>query len=526
MIHLLGPDPRLLTAGPLTCWLVGADLRHVAVHGVEVVQRIYAVVRDGQWGTLANRIIAQDITTSAHGFCVHTEVLAEGEGINYRATFTHTGEADGTLSVAYDGEAHSSFASMRLGLCVHHPQSLAGTRTRVGHSDGTTEEVLLPVALAPWEPVQDIRSLETTLLEAQIRLTFSGTVFEMEDQRNYGDASFKTYCTPQAWPKPVSVAPGDRVAHRLTVQVIKSPTKPPPPPSSVTRIQVSDQRRTRARIGHLELSKTGHVMLPVDLTGSWKERVAAAEFQRSRDGLPVVLWVAAESITRARATALAATLPPDSELLVLDGAGGSDCTAALALLRTAVALEIPVGAGTRQQFSEINRGVRNVGDLLAFSINPVVHADDDWSVLENTAAYATIVSSARAWGKPLRIGPLALPLHDPRRSSEKGATWLIAALAHLLPGMNDLDAVTLASVTDLDGTPSGTVVTALAGTTDLLEVSAHAGRVIAFAAKTAAGTRVFIANTGHLPAAVLVSGLRQGSEALRLAPWGMTILDG
>jgi hypothetical protein len=34
----------------------------------------------------------------------------------------------------------------------------------------------------------------------------------MEDQRNWLDASFKTYSTPQERPKPVAVASGDRVA--------------------------------------------------------------------------------------------------------------------------------------------------------------------------------------------------------------------------------------------------------------------------------------------------------------------------
>lgn len=528
MTSVVGADvvPRLLSTGPLTCWLVGADLRHVSMYGVEVVQRIYAVVRDGQWGTLTNHIITQDISETADGFRVYTEVLAQRDGISYRAQFIHNGAPDGTLSVTYNGEANSAFTSMRLGLCVHHPQNLAGTLTRVGHSDGTSEEALIPVALAPWEPVRDIRSLETTVHETCIRLTFAGTIFEMEDQRNYGDASFKTYCTPQAWPKPVAVAPGDRVTHGLTVHLLNHPEKPSPSAPLVTRIHLREQCAARARIGHLEHSNTGHVLVPVDLTGSWKERLAAAEYQRSCDGLPVMVSVAAEALTPAIARALTAALPPDSELLILDDAVGSDCTAALDLLRSAIPPGILVGAGSRQQFTEINRGVRHVGDLLAFAINPLVHADDDWSLLENTAAYAAIVSSAKAWGKPLRIGPLALPLRDPRRTNERGATWLIAALAHVLPGLNSHDAITLASVKDLAGTPSATVLAALAATTELIDLSVSPGRIVAFATKMAADKRIFIANTGHLPATVLVSGLRQGSEALRLSAWGMAILDG
>ena len=41
----------------------------------------------------------------------------------------------------------------------------------------------------------------------------------MEDQRNWTDASFKTYCTPLARPFPVPVQAGDRVDQRVALTV-------------------------------------------------------------------------------------------------------------------------------------------------------------------------------------------------------------------------------------------------------------------------------------------------------------------
>ena len=36
-------------------------------------------------------------------------------------------------------------------------------------------------------------------------MIFNGETFEMEDQRNWTDASFKTYCTPLSLPYPIKI---------------------------------------------------------------------------------------------------------------------------------------------------------------------------------------------------------------------------------------------------------------------------------------------------------------------------------
>lgn len=529
MIAAPSPVPRQLTAGPLSCWLVGADLRRITVGGTEVVQRIYAAVRDGGWATLPLRISRQEIAQTATGFHVVTEVEGDHNGIAYQARVVHTGSTDGTVHVSFAGEARTAFASQRIGLCILHPLTLAGSGLHVTHDDGSSEHLTLPTAIAPWQPARRIRALQTTSGGARVQLEFSGTVFEMEDQRNWGDASFKTYCTPQDWPRPVAVAVGDRVAQGVVLSVLAVPDTDTALPA-VTRLQIGERPRPRARLGHLCDAEHGHVLLPLDPLAQWKEQLAAAEFTRSRNGLPVVVTVSAEAVTPGFAQGLAAALPPDSELLVLDGAAASDCTTALEILRAAIPADVPVGSGSRHQFTEVNRGVSTAGDLLCFAINPLVHADDDWSLLENTAAFPAIVASARAWGRPLRIGPLALPPGDPRSATERGAAWLVATLARLLPVLEADDALTLAPASTLAVTPSGAVLSALAATSGLLPVDGTHDGIAAFATVTSSvtgtGKRIFIANTGHLPAAVLVTGIRQGGEALRLAPWTMAILDG
>src|SRR6185503_13427410 len=51
----------------------------------------------------------------------------------------------------------------------------------------------------------------------EVRFTFTGDLFEMEDQRNWTDDSFKTYSTPLALPWPKDAVPGQSLRQSLTM---------------------------------------------------------------------------------------------------------------------------------------------------------------------------------------------------------------------------------------------------------------------------------------------------------------------
>src|SRR5206468_3965400 len=52
-----------------------------------------------------------------------------------------------------------------------------------------------------------------------VRFEFEGDLWEDEDQRNWTDASFKTYCTPLRLGFPHRLEPGDRIRQRVVVSV-------------------------------------------------------------------------------------------------------------------------------------------------------------------------------------------------------------------------------------------------------------------------------------------------------------------
>lgn len=525
---------RHLHAGALSCWLVGADLRCVSLNGKEIVQRIYFAVRDAQWRTVSLVIQRSEVVHSTDGFTVVIELASNDPLIQYRVRLSLNGTAEGHLHLGCAGIAENSFVRMRMGWCIHHPQHLAGTSLTVGHDAGADDHLHLPQPLEPWLVATDMRWLETGPDDARVRLRFSGEKFEMEDQRNYGDASFKTYGTLSALPRPVAVQAGEELHQSLTIEpcVPSVPALPLMQHASaqrVVRLQVSDDVHPCARIGHLETAEDtssagpeSHRLVHLDFTTAWRARLAAAESARARDGAPTVITVFAEQLTPVNTAALAQHLPPDSEILVQDDPQGQ----ALGRLRAAVSPETLIGHGSRHHFNDVNRAPRLSSDFLGFAIDPLVHADDTWSLLENTSAMAHLVASAKALSAHLRIGPVMLPATDERMQNEIGATWLIGILAHLLPGLDADDALTLAPQSQLLAKPVTAVLSALRGTRGLRPLHGASERVAAVAFDTPRGCRVLLANTNHQPVSVLISGLRHGAEALHLAGWAWTILDG
>jgi hypothetical protein len=107
----------------------------------------------------------------------------------------------------------------RIGICVLHPATeCAGKPLTIEHDDGAVEQGAFPKEIAPHQPFKEIRGLSYEVhagIRAEVR--FEGEIFEMEDQRNWSDASFKTYCTPLRIPIPQQVKPGDKVHHVCTV---------------------------------------------------------------------------------------------------------------------------------------------------------------------------------------------------------------------------------------------------------------------------------------------------------------------
>jgi hypothetical protein len=211
---------REVRAGPLSLEISAGDIRGIRLGGTEVIQRIFVAVRDEAWGTAPNRVTDLTLRAAADRFSAAFTVESRSERVDFTWSARIEGSSEGRLSISFDGRARRGFRRNRLGFCILHPASSAGSACRWESVDGSRGAGFLPIDVAPHQPFMGLRSFSHEVAPGTwARLDFEGDIFEMEDQRNWSDGSFKIYCTPLALPFPVQLKAGDRIEQRVMLSL-------------------------------------------------------------------------------------------------------------------------------------------------------------------------------------------------------------------------------------------------------------------------------------------------------------------
>jgi hypothetical protein len=233
------PDPRRdLEVGRVRLCLDGIDLRYVEIDDVEVVRRVFVTLRDADWSTVDFSQLVAEVTQADDRIAVAGAGHARLGAIDAACTVRIEVLASGALEYAVELSPRAPFAYNRMGLCLlHPPEACAGRAYRTCDGDSGR----LPTTIGPQTTVEgDPRPLFEPFTELELdvaglgpsRFAFTGDRFEMEDQRNWSDGSFKTYCTPLSLPRPHAAEPGRPIRQTLRVE--------PPPRRSTTRRRRSE----------------------------------------------------------------------------------------------------------------------------------------------------------------------------------------------------------------------------------------------------------------------------------------------
>jgi hypothetical protein len=468
------PTRRELRAGPVSLQLEGVEVARVFLGEKEVLRRIYAAVRDRNWGTIPAVLsdFEEDIGPDSFRIRFTADHRQREIGFTWRGTIA--GSPDGTVTYSLVGKAQSTFMKNRIGFC-------AGARCRLLHADGTTEEAAFPRAISPHQPFLDLSGLSQEVspgLWAELRM--EGDTFETEDQRNWTDASYKTYCTPLRLGYPVEIAEGTPVAQTITLRVsgaqggarrekkgpsydlgLDAPRRPLPAVglSVASHGQPLDSREQTL----LRALSPAHLQLDLWLSRpGWEDALTKAALEASAlsAGLEPSLILSDEGAEELRAVAaLAPLLPaPIARWLVFHEREPATTERWVSIAREILGPvwpSVPIGAGTRAYFTELNRGPRpTFADLVVFSVNPQIHAFDDISLVETLQVQRACAEDAArlSGGRPIVVGPVTLKPRfnavatgpvpppapgelpdqvDPRQMSLFGAAWTLGSLASL-----------------------------------------------------------------------------------------------
>jgi len=483
------PEQRPLRAGPLTAVLEGGDLRYVSAGGVEVVRRLYMAVRDRNWDTIEPRYTEFTVEDRGDSFTVRFAAEHVSGDVDFAWRGTIEGRPDGTIVYEMDGAPRRAFYRNRIGFCVLHPMELAGTSVEVETPDGTVTGAF-PTRISPHQPFLDMQAIRHPVGQsATLTIRFEGDLFEMEDQRNWTDASYKTYCTPLRLPYPVEVTPDQRIFQRVTISLEGEPPRGAAESRAGGDIEIGEEAvfalpaigfgdashgrpLNDEEIARLRALRPAHLWLDLDLGDSrWQERLqrAAANAQALGAGLEVSV-VAAPNDGFDRLAAAIANLPapvlrvfvfpPVSEPVVFPRHDLETTRDVISRAKEAFergSVRVPLGGGARAYFTELNRALDlplDQVEWVTYTLNPQVHAFDNLSLIETLAAQAETVASARAiaGNLPLAVGPITLrprwnpnataappepgpnelPAEvDPRQLSLFGAGWTVGSIHRL-----------------------------------------------------------------------------------------------
>ncbi len=219
-------NPVVLNAGELTMLYEGGFIRYIKLGDVEIVRMINHAVRDVNWGTVNMIISNEKITSDKNSFSIEYDATCHQGDVDFKWNCNIQGNADNIIKFNINGKACNSFHRNRIGFTVLHPiESCTGKECIITHSNNTKEACQFPVHVSPSQPFLDVTKMEWKLNDSiNAKLSFEGEIFETEDQRNWVDASYKTYCTPLALPFPVKVELDDEI--NQTIQLIVGGVKP------------------------------------------------------------------------------------------------------------------------------------------------------------------------------------------------------------------------------------------------------------------------------------------------------------
>jgi D-apionolactonase len=320
-----------------------------------------------------------------------------------------------------------------------------------------------------------------------------GDTFEMEDQRNWSDASYKTYVRPLELPWPYALKAGVPIRQTITLSIKGH---------AAVSAAAASAKAGQVILSHAEtlgaLPAIGLAVRPEDMNANASGVINTVKPQRlllhfdpdAGHGIAQLHAYCELTSKRGVAAALELALPckrsPEDELKEIaawvrasglklssltvspsvdrqstpPGSQWPDCPPLEEVYSAARAAfpGVELGGGMLSYFTELNRKrvPADTLDFITHATNPIVHAADDISVMQTLEALPFITRSVRAFygSKPYHIGPSSIAMRqnpygsatkanpdlqrmpmasrDPRHNGLFGAAWTAGYAAQVV----------------------------------------------------------------------------------------------
>ncbi len=472
--------PHKLSCGPMDICYESGLLRNIRLGEYEVIRMIYYALRDHNWETIISEIKNEKIIESDNGFKISYESHFKKGDIRFVIYSEITGFPTGKLNFEINGVALSDFQTNRTGFCVLHPiDECKGRPCEITDPAGFKKTFIFPMLISPHQPMKDIAEMSWEINAiGKAHLKFEGDIFEMEDQRNWTDDSYKTYCRPLELPFPYQLKKGEKIHQKITlsVDIDEKIDLPDPIPfhlkynddTTYPLPQIGiGQSNSKPELSEYELAlikkaNFDYYEVNIFFDLDWETNMLAAISDSKRLMLPLSLKIHFTNNYENEITELRRVIESQDHMVksvtILQNelpVVTDDFIDLVFKPLKEIFTNSKIGAGTRGFFAELNRNRILHKDLefLSFSMTPQVHAFDNLTLIENLNGQSAALESGLGFAgrKAIYISPVTLrmqgnpvaasdatenvkglpPQVDPRQMSLFGAGWTLGSVKKL-----------------------------------------------------------------------------------------------
>ena len=445
----------------------GHGIDAVSFRGERVATRVFFSVRDLVWGSPRIRLwYSGDITDSGG-------LVIEGSVDNYPLELSGSVRvADDELRFTFEVLATADVEVTRAGPCVlSDPGDLGPTFVAAGPAG--EHEVVVPDRILLDRTATGFDRLELSLGGCNVAIGFAGELFEMEDQRNWGDATFKSYCPPLTEPQAFLLRSGEVRRYDITFSatptaagggLLGEPATSAPSPlvfgpahsqMPLLGLRHSGGKLDEETVAVLGRSRPDYLHLLADLESrDWQHRLESDLNAAEQLGIDAV--ITAETTSDGEALhRLAGLARGRASTVLLFDRGASTTSDELAATTAFEDTGIRVGGGSRSNFASLNAAghLPNELETVAVPLAVASHNDDRRAVVSSLESFSAIVRDVRrlAGERELLIGPVSFrPTFDSWGPSDRvrdsrgdwtstsrwdgtefAAAWTVAAVAAL-----------------------------------------------------------------------------------------------
>ena len=167
--------------------------RDIRINNIQILKMISFLVRDKNWNNYKPKILNTNFLNNEENI-IFTFDLEYGniEKLNTKNEIFFNNDS---IVIKSNGKFKTDFWTNRIGYNLLIPLKYhVGTNLKVRKVNDITQESNFPDLISPGQPFFKFNKLSYNIKdELLINIDFKGINFEMEDQRNWGDASFKIY---------------------------------------------------------------------------------------------------------------------------------------------------------------------------------------------------------------------------------------------------------------------------------------------------------------------------------------------